>query len=217
MSTIGPNQNQLAAAEAYNQPRIAQNNGPVVTGAPGDVGAINAQGPVDRGPNARNVANTRLHENWKSMASGDSYKMMFGDKAFVSDLKDENLRGILMELPDEACPGLKEKAQKGTLQPADIKQLQGFLVAQGYDVGPTGADGKFGPNTHRALEKFLTGQPPDNAKGGAGKTGAPGQAAPTRSGQQNADPIRPGQTPMPANANRYLAQQPTSTLPTMEA
>ena len=207
MSTIGPNPNQIAAADAYMQQRALQNVA-VSGGTPtADTGAINAQGPVDRGLNPRSVANHQLHENWKSLSAGDSYKMMFGDKSFVSDLKDENLRGILMELPDDACPGLKEKAQKGTLQPGDIKQLQSFLVAQGYDVGPTGADGKFGPNTHKALEKFLSGQPPDNAKGGA-------KPAP---GQRDAKPNAQGPTAMPANANRYLTQRPTSTLPTMEA
>lgn len=35
-----------------------------------------------------------------------------------------------------------------------VTALQRALVARGYSVGPTGADGRFGPNTLRALQNF---------------------------------------------------------------
>ena len=127
------------------------------------------QGPQDRGPGCARMANHQLFESWKGTAEGDSYHMLFGNQGYVQDLQDETLRGLLMELPDDACPGLKEKAQQGKLKESDIRDLQNYLVSKGYDVGPTGADGKYGPNTHRALEKMLNGQPPDMGRGGAPK------------------------------------------------
>ncbi len=38
--------------------------------------------------------------------------------------------------------------------PEVVKSLQSALVAAGYDVGPTGADGKFGPATMAAVKAF---------------------------------------------------------------
>jgi peptidoglycan hydrolase-like protein with peptidoglycan-binding domain len=35
-----------------------------------------------------------------------------------------------------------------------VKALQHALIANGYSVGPTGADGKFGDHTLTALEAF---------------------------------------------------------------
>ena len=35
-----------------------------------------------------------------------------------------------------------------------VKQLQNALITLGYSVGPTGADGKFGTNTEKALKKY---------------------------------------------------------------
>lgn len=155
-----------------NFTRNTQALGP--TRVPGDVQAtdVNATGPVDGGPDGRTMISHKLNDNWKSMAAGDSYKLHFGKQPYVKDLKDENLRGELMEIPEEACPGLQEKAKAGTLKPEDIKNLQSMLQSKGYDLGPGGVDGKFGPCTHKALEKFLNGEAPDKA--------APGKADPKK-------------------------------------
>src|ERR1700730_9637477 len=37
---------------------------------------------------------------------------------------------------------------------ADVKAAQERLIARGYDVGPTGADGLFGPHTFRAVVDY---------------------------------------------------------------
>jgi len=36
----------------------------------------------------------------------------------------------------------------------DVANLQEALISLGYSVGPDGADGDFGYNTHQALIKF---------------------------------------------------------------
>jgi hypothetical protein len=96
--------------------------------------------------------------------------MLFGEKSYVKDLKDENLRGILSEVPEDAVPGLQEKAKAGTLQESDIRQLQTMLQQKNYDIGPMGVDGKLGPRTFDALSHYLKGDPP--TKTGTGKTQA---------------------------------------------
>ena len=35
-----------------------------------------------------------------------------------------------------------------------VKDIQGELIAEGYDLGPTGADGKYGPKTREAILTF---------------------------------------------------------------
>lgn len=37
-----------------------------------------------------------------------------------------------------------------------VKPLQEFLIAAGVNVGPTGADGRYGPNTHHAIKEFAS-------------------------------------------------------------
>lgn len=46
----------------------------------------------------------------------------------------------------------------------DVVALQNELISKGYDVGRTGADGKFGRNTENALNQYLTGVSPATAK-----------------------------------------------------
>lgn len=41
-----------------------------------------------------------------------------------------------------------------------VTKLQELLVAAGENVGPTGADGKYGPNTHEALKRFAAKMTP---------------------------------------------------------
>ncbi len=47
----------------------------------------------------------------------------------------------------------------GSYNPADssiVKKVQTVLKRKGYDVGPTGVDGKYGPRTEAAVRKFQT-------------------------------------------------------------
>jgi len=46
-----------------------------------------------------------------------------------------------------------------------LRQLQNALIRAGYDIGPTGADGRWGPATHGAFERFLAREDP----GGTGQ------------------------------------------------
>ncbi len=54
----------------------------------------------------------------------------------------------------------KAKAPKADEIPAiaenQVKPLQDLLIAAGVNVGPTGADGKYGPNTHFAIKEFAS-------------------------------------------------------------
>ncbi|MBQ6214595.1 MAG: peptidoglycan-binding protein [Oscillospiraceae bacterium] len=52
---------------------------------------------------------------------------------------------------DVALPVLK-KGDKGTA----VKIMQELLIAGGFNCGPDGADGDFGPNTAKALKSFQT-------------------------------------------------------------
>lgn len=48
--------------------------------------------------------------------------------------------------------------------PDSIKQWQQALLGHGYDLGPAGADGDFGPATLRASLKLLNGEPGGNGR-----------------------------------------------------
>ena len=50
--------------------------------------------------------------------------------------------------------GLAYDASKVGQVNNDVKELQNKLIKAGYSVGPTGADGKFGPQTLNALNLF---------------------------------------------------------------
>lgn len=57
---------------------------------------------------------------------------------------------------------MRDGALKGEFGTDDIKKLQKFLQAQGLELGPGGADGKFGPKTHQALMQFASLRQPDH-------------------------------------------------------
>lgn len=67
------------------------------------------------------------------------------------------------------------KLSEGVFEPA-IKKIQKFLIAKGYDLGPTGADGINGPYTKAAIAKYMKGQP---AKDPGTTTGSDTPSAPT--------------------------------------
>ena len=70
----------------------------------------------------------------------------------------ERLYGV--DLPDFAADLQKWEAQMGIDPRHDapaftsVKDIQGELIAEGYDLGPTGADGKYGPKTREAILTF---------------------------------------------------------------
>ena len=49
--------------------------------------------------------------------------------------------------------------QRKTMVSDTVKEAQEQLIALGYDVGPSGADGKFGPDTKAAILKFQRTHP----------------------------------------------------------
>lgn len=57
--------------------------------------------------------------------------------------------GSLNEELKQHSPGQYPEEDMGL-----VKQIQGILINLGYDLGPTGADGKYGVNTARAIGNF---------------------------------------------------------------
>lgn len=134
-------------------------------------------GPIDRGIDPRTSASHRLQDGWRGLTEGDSYHALFGNQGHA-DPNDDNLRAILSQLPDGVLPDLKAKAQSGKLASGDIKELQSFLTEHNLDVGKAGRDGKYGADTHKALEKFLHGEGQETKRAtGAAATGAAAGAA----------------------------------------
>jgi len=82
----------------------------------------------------------------------------------------------------EAGTGVQPKvppaAKKKVLAPVDekLKLIQEKLKAMGYDLGPTGVDGRMGKYTRQAIDDFSSGKPPgkpsspENKKTTDGKT-----------------------------------------------
>jgi len=66
-----------------------------------------------------------------------------------------------------------EPDQKPTLRKGDsgpyVVELQTDLISLGYDVGKTGADGKFGANTEKAVKAFQKDHPPLKVDGVCGQ------------------------------------------------
>lgn len=73
----------------------------------------------------------------------------------IIKLKESELYGIINKIISEqtnyvqARPLIKRGARG-----QEVKDLQQILLNMGYDLGPQGADGKFGPNTERAIRNF---------------------------------------------------------------
>ncbi|MDB5098607.1 MAG: hypothetical protein JWM80_3028 [Cyanobacteria bacterium RYN_339] len=88
-----------------------------------------------------------------------SYQTLFGNAPFVKDAGDLKLKDFLHTAvgvaPALNVPPLSTALKAGKLDPEAVKALQKHLKAQGYDLGPGGADGKLGPKTYAALVQFL--------------------------------------------------------------
>jgi len=59
----------------------------------------------------------------------------------------------LYDTPPEPEPGPKPTLRRGSTGPY-VVECQNDLISLGYDVGKTGADGKFGKNTEKAVKAF---------------------------------------------------------------
>ena len=95
----------------------------------------------------------------------------------------------------------------------EVRALQQRLMSQGYNVGRTGADGKFGANTQDAVRQFQSQHQLKKVDGIVGPetrsafqkyqterhtdTFTPGQTQPTRQ-TTGAEPQRPGERPYQA-------------------
>jgi peptidoglycan hydrolase-like protein with peptidoglycan-binding domain len=85
-----------------------------------------------------------------------------------------------------------------------VKALQSELQAKGYDVGRTGADGKYGPNTHAALQKMLAGEKP---------APKPAEEQPTNNDKKNPVPSTTEQPAADSKTAVYDVSSGTVTLP----
>jgi len=74
-------------------------------------------------------------------------------------------------------PGRVPPKPAKKLLPVDekLKPIQEKLKAMGYDLGPTGVDGRLGKYTKQAIDDFNSGKPPGKSKG-------PGPSGPTPPG-----------------------------------
>ncbi len=97
------------------------------------------------------------------------YAKSFGSASYVKDGGDGNLVGLARRVaatsPELANGAFGKNAKLGKLSADDVKTLQKHLESKGYSVGEKGTDGKYGPQTHRALAAYLAGeQPVDGSK-----------------------------------------------------
>lgn len=61
-----------------------------------------------------------------------------------------------VDVPSPATYKLGDRVLKDGMTGSDVRELQSALIYLGYDCGPDGADGDFGPNTALALKAFQT-------------------------------------------------------------
>lgn len=158
-----------------------------IPGQGGDVGGVQ-----DIGPNQANMSRGQLRNQWEGALSGRppgtqekgaDFQQAFGGEPYIKDFSSENARGLLSQaasaIAQSGVPGSQEVAQalaQGAADPKSvnkgaIQKLQSFLQSQGCPVGEAGTDGKLGPDTHKALMKFMS-------KGKGEQSGAPGNIPP---------------------------------------
>jgi peptidoglycan hydrolase-like protein with peptidoglycan-binding domain len=69
----------------------------------------------------------------------------------IIKLTESDLEKIIKKVLKEDEPKLKQTSNVGENK---IKVIQNALIRAGYSVGPTGADGSYGPNTMNAVKKY---------------------------------------------------------------
>ena len=101
------------------------------------------------------VSHKEAHAALYASNHGDPHHWMqlYGDsmdafRARVAAMigEDDSMRPTWEELR-------RDTIRKGAKSPA-VAEMQGILMALGYDVGKTGADGNFGASTQKAVKKF---------------------------------------------------------------
>jgi hypothetical protein len=104
-------------------------------------------------------------------AAWPTYGDLFGHAPFVKDPANPHLIDM-MSAATEAAPQLRQPPigpalAAGRIDATAVKALQTMLAARGFDLGPSGTDGLFGPKTYAALVHFLEGAEPSPAHSNA--------------------------------------------------
>ena len=186
--------NQQAAMQQMQlmeRARLSQGGGPITQfnqQAAMQQMQLNDRGQVqDIGPNQTNMSRGQLRNEWEGALScrrpdgaqpnGADFQAASGGAPFIKDFSSDSARALLSEaasaIAQSGVPGSQELAQslaQGAADPKSvnqgaIKKLQSFLQSQGCPVGEAGTDGKLGPDTHKALMKFM-GKKTDNQQSG---------------------------------------------------
>jgi hypothetical protein len=105
--------------------------------------------------------------NWPTMNDQQRfeaalYHMVYGSGIGIWPARYNAIHPVLQKLFNVTLPTLAQLATG--VEPVDpkdqtlttVKGVQQFLIAQGYDIGPTGADGIWGSHTEAAVKKFQT-------------------------------------------------------------
>lgn len=145
-----------------------------------------------------------------------AYAEAFGADTYVKNAQDATLNGLakamLAKSPELADSPLARAVAAGQMGAGEVTALQEHLRSKGYAVGETGADGKYGPNTHQGLANFLAGKPADMAPVAPTATGPLGDAQPL----ENPEDFHISQYPGESNPNEDTASNgncgPVSTL-----
>lgn len=175
------NQAALLQMQMMERARFGQ-----VPGQTGETGGVQ-----DIGPNQTNMSRGQLRNQWEGALGakpqqqagpGADFQQAFGG-AYIKDFSSDNARGLLSQaasaISQSGVPGSQELAQslaQGASDPKTvnkglIQKLQNFLQSQGCSVGDAGTDGKLGPDTFQALNKFMS-------KGKQQANGGPGNIPP---------------------------------------
>jgi hypothetical protein len=140
-----------APASVPDAPEAAPTTGPAratppaASAAPAQAGdTVNIAGPTHAAP---------------ATAAWPAYGELFGHAGYVQDPADAHLKDLATAAvaadPALAAGPLGQALKAGRLDAPAIKALQQALASRGYDLGPAGVDGLYGPKTHAALVKFL--------------------------------------------------------------
>lgn len=111
------------------------------------------------------------------------YGEVFGAAPYVQDGANAEMLRLfgqaIAKAPELAGTPMAEHVKAGQIGQDDVKAMQDFLGKKGFSVGPSGADGLYGPRTHAAISAFLKGDAPGSTGGGSGpamRQGATGEA-----------------------------------------